>query len=147
MFHRFHHPRHRYGRRGGRRGGCGASSWHEGGGFGAAFGVKRPLRYLAYKLDLDEEQVNELAKVLKDLKTERAQAEVDNQRAIGGIADSLAGDEFDKEAAREAVDSRVESAKRVQDQVLEALAQIHAILEPEQREQLAYLIRTGSLSI
>ena len=146
MFHRHHRHAH-YGRRGGRRGGCGAPSWHEGGGFGAAFGVKRPLRYLAYKLDLDDEQTGELAKVLKELKTERAQAEVDNQRAIGGIADALAADAFDKDKAKEAVDARVESAKRVQEQVLAALEAIHEILEPEQREQLSYLIRTGSLSI
>src|SRR5437867_3740162 len=39
---------------------------------GGAFGVRRPLRFLAYKLDLDERQVSELAKILTDLKTERA---------------------------------------------------------------------------
>lgn len=32
-----------------------------GGGFGGTFGVRRPLRFLAYKLELDEKQVAELA--------------------------------------------------------------------------------------
>src|SRR6266436_2149234 len=37
----------------------------------AAFGVRRPLRFLAFKLDLDESQVTELAAIMNDLKTER----------------------------------------------------------------------------
>src|SRR4051812_19532092 len=46
---------------------------------GGAFGVRRPLRFLAHKLELDEKQVTELARVLNELKTERAQAAVDNR--------------------------------------------------------------------
>ena len=53
----------------------------EGGGWpGGPFGVRRPLRFLAYKLDLDEAQTAELAAILDDLKTERAQAAVDQRR-------------------------------------------------------------------
>lgn len=144
MFHHFR-PRYRYGRRG-RRGSCGSGAWHEG-GFGPAFGVRRPLRFLAYKLDLDDEQTSELAKILKNLKTERAQAEVDNQRAVGVLADALSGDDFDTEAAETAAQGRVESAQRVQEEVVRALERIHGILEPEQRDRLAYLIRTGALGI
>src|SRR5262249_3446293 len=46
------------------------------GELGGGFGVRRPLRFLAFKLDLDPEQVTELARILDQLKTERAQAEV-----------------------------------------------------------------------
>src|SRR5690349_282243 len=46
-------------------------------GGGGAFGVRRPLRFLAYRLNLSETQVEELAKILDELKTERAQAAVD----------------------------------------------------------------------
>src|SRR5262245_16435497 len=56
----------------------------------AAFGVRRPLRLLAYKLDLDAEQVSELARILNELKTERAQAEVDDRRTVATFADALA---------------------------------------------------------
>src|SRR3954465_2099727 len=55
--------------------GGGGGGWDDGGGGG--FGVRRPLRFLAYKLELDERQVAELARILSELKTERAQAEVD----------------------------------------------------------------------
>ncbi len=46
-------------------------------GGGGAFGVRRPLRFLAYRLNLNETQVEELAKILDELKTERAQAAVE----------------------------------------------------------------------
>src|SRR5579883_2516614 len=52
-----------------------AEAWEEGGGGG--FGVRRPLRFLAHKLGLDEPQIAEFARILNELKTERAQAEVD----------------------------------------------------------------------
>ena len=117
-----------------------------GGGFGA-FGVRRPLRFLAYKLNLTEAQVSQLARILNELKTERAQAAVDNRRAVAGFADAVAGETFDDAKARGAADDRVKSAGRIRDAVVKALGEIHAILQPGQREQLAYLIRTGTLTL
>src|SRR5262245_46548065 len=77
----------------GRRG-C-EPGWEASGRFGdAGFGVRRPLRFLAFKLDLDERQVAELAKILADLKTERAQAEVDGRRTLASFADALGRDAF-----------------------------------------------------
>src|SRR5207245_2370132 len=49
----------------------------------AAFGVRRPLRFLAFQLGLDETQTREVARILDELKTERAQASVDH-RHVGG---------------------------------------------------------------
>ena len=115
-------------------------------GFGG-FGVRRPLRFLAHKLSLNDRQVAELARVLDDLKTERAQAEVDRRRTGAAWADALAGEAFDAAKAAEAGALRVQSAERVRDAVLKALQGIHAVLSPEQRVQLAYLIRTGTLSV
>jgi hypothetical protein len=109
--------------------------------------VRRPLRFLAYKLGLDERQVSELARVLNELKTERAQAEVDRRRTVAGLADAIAGAEYDAGKAQEAGALRVASAERVRDAVLRALQQIHGLLDDEQRKRLAYLIRTGTLAI
>ena len=116
-------------------------------GFGSGFGVRRPLRFLAYKLHLDEEQVARLARILNEVKTERAQAEVDGRRTLAAFADAVAGSTFDEQRAADGAALRVRSAERLRDVVLKALAQIHALLEPEQRERLAYLIRTGTLVI
>jgi len=113
----------------------------------AAFGVRRPLRFLAFKLDLDEDQVTELAAILNDLKTERAQAEVDGRRAVSAFADAVAGESFDGQRAAEGGTTRVRAAEHLRDAVQKALGRIHALLRPDQRQKLAYLIRTGTLRL
>ena len=114
---------------------------------GGSFGVRRPLRFLAYKLELDERQVGELARILDELKTERAQAEVDRRRSLSAFADAVGGDAFDEARAKEAAGSRVATAERLRDAVTSALRRMHALLDKDQRERLAYLIRTGVLSL
>ena len=120
----------------------------EGGGYGGgAFGVRRPLRFMAYRLGLREEQVAELAKVLAELKTERAQASVDNRRTLSGLADAVGGESFDAAKAADASKARSDSAERLARSVSSALERIHALLDAEQRKQFAYLIRTGAIGI
>jgi Spy/CpxP family protein refolding chaperone len=109
--------------------------------------VRRPLRFLAFKLELDERQVTELASILNELKTERAQSAVDHRRTTSALADVVAAESFDEAKATEATGERVKSAERVQGAVARALGRIHALLDPEQRRKLAYLLRTGALSI
>src|SRR6185503_18274656 len=103
-------------------GGWQAGPWghhgHGGGGGddfggGGAFGVRRPLRFLAYKLNLKEDQVEQLAKILDELKTERAQAAVDDRRTVAAFADALGLDKFDEARAKEGGDLRVKSAERL----------------------------------
>src|SRR5262249_3867343 len=112
---------------------------------GEAFGVRRPLRFLAYKLHLNDAQVAALARILDEVKTERAQAEVDGRRTLAAFADAVAGETFDLQKAAEGAALRVRSAERLRDGVVKALGEIPALLDREQRERLAYLIRTGTL--
>src|SRR5881296_3846836 len=114
-------------------GGCGPSGggsrWEgpppwfaEPGPFGTgAFGVRRPLRFLAMRLGLDEPQVREVARILDDVKTERAQAAVDHRRMSASLADVLAGDTFDAGAAAEAGTTRLHSAERMRQATVRAL--------------------------
>ena len=118
------------------------------GDFGSgAFGVRRPLRFLAHKLELNEKQVGELARVLNELKTERAQAAVDHRRTIAGFADAISSEAFDNEKVNAVAAERVKSAERLRQAVVQALGRIHPLLEPEQRAKFAYLIRTGALTL
>ena len=39
------------------------------------------------------------------------------------------------------------AAAKVRDTLINALQQIHSLLSPEQRQRLAYLIRTGVLAV
>lgn len=120
--------------------GCGDS-------VGGGFGVRRPLRFLAFKLQLSDSQVGEFARILNELKTERAQADVDDRRALAALADAVSGGTFEEARATQAAAQRVQSTQRLQDVVVKALGRIHALLNPEQRANLAYLIRTGTLTL
>ncbi len=66
------------------------------------FGVRRPLRFLAWKLQLDDGQISQLAAILNELKTERGQAEVDDRRALTLLADAAESEPFDQAKAAEA---------------------------------------------
>ena len=114
---------------------------------GGAFGVRRPLRFLAYKLELREEQVAKFAAILNELKTERAQAAVDHRRRLSFIADALEGSAFDESKVEAAGAEQVRSSERLKNAVAHALKQFHAVLDDEQRKKLAYLLRTGVLTI
>ncbi len=102
---------------------------------------------MAHRLDLSEEQIKQLAQVLADLKTERAQSEVDNRRTVGNFADALEAEDFDEATAKDGGDRRVASAERLREAVLKALRRTHEILDEEQRAKLAYLLRSGTLTI
>ena len=93
----------------------------------SAFGVRRPLRFLAHKLDLDEKQITALVRILDGVKTERAQADVDDRRALAEFADAVAGDTFDAAKAASAGDRRVQSAARLRETLTHALEEIHAL--------------------
>jgi Spy/CpxP family protein refolding chaperone len=140
-------------------GGCGTAHGHgnwetrfagppDDGDFGGgSFGVRRPLRFLAHRLDLDERQVGELASILSELKTERAQAAVDHRRSTAAFADQIAGETFDPAKVTQIASERVKTAEHLREALVRALGKIHALLTPEQRGKLAYLIRTGALSL
>lgn len=116
-------------------------------GGGGGFGVRRPLRFLAHKLELSEAQVPELARILDELKTERAQAEVDHRRTVTAFADAIEGATFGEARSREGGDLRVKSAERLRDAVTLALSRLHAMLDDDQRKRLSYLVRTGVVSL
>jgi LTXXQ motif family protein len=112
----------------------------------AGLGVRRPLRFLTWKLDLTSDQIAAAARILERLKIERAQAEVEQRRSASALADAMEGERFDAAAATAAADQRADSARAVQKAVATALAELHASLEPDQRRRLAMLIRTRSIA-
>jgi len=122
-------------------------SQHDGDFGGGPFGVRRPLRFLAHRLDLDDRQVAELASILSELKTERAQAAVDHRRSTAAFADTLGGETFDESKVAQIAGERVKTAEHLRDALVKSLARIHALLNTEQRGKLAYLIRTGALTL
>jgi Spy/CpxP family protein refolding chaperone len=114
---------------------------------GGPFSTRRPLRFLAHKLDLDEKQFTELARILDELKTERAQSAVDDRRTLADYADAMTGEAFDAAKAAAGATRRAESNTRVNAALVKALQQIHSLLNAEQRATFAYLVRTGFLTM
>ena len=105
------------------------------------------MRFMARQLDLDEDQVEELARILDDLKTQRAQARVDRRKAVSTFADAFLGETFDADSVRDACKARAESEREVEDAVFVALERTFGLLDKEQRKRLAYLLRSDGLSI
>jgi hypothetical protein len=114
---------------------------------GAGLGVRRPLRFLAHKLDLTDEQTSRLARLLERMKLERAQAALDLRRAAADLADAIEAERFDPATVEAAGQRRVEAARRVEETVAQTLAELHAHLEPAQRAAFAELLRTGAVRI
>ena len=111
------------------------------------FGVRRPLRYLSYHLDLDESQRRKLAASLERLKLEREQARLDRKKADASLADALADPEVTGEAIVAALLPRAQIVTEMQTVIAEELQKIVAALDDDQREEFAHLLRTGILKV
>ncbi len=130
------------------RGFSGRSGFHGDFVFGAGgLGMRRPLRFLAYRLDLDDRQVSRLGRILEGVKVEREQAAVDLRRAAGELADALEESTIDEDRLRAAGERRINAGRRVQEAVARAMGELHELLDEDQREDLAGLIRTGALRL
>jgi hypothetical protein len=82
-----------------------------------SFGVRRPLRFLSYQLDLDESQRRRIAVVLDGLKTEREQAALDEKKMVTELADRLTDPAVTTDALTGTLNARVRSTERVQQQI------------------------------
>ena len=131
-----------------RRGPRGRAFHHPQGGPGPrGVGVRRPLRFLVERLDLDDAQAAELARVMEQLRLERQQAELDRRRARSTMADLVEADVLDAAALDAAADVRIAAARRIRDATVAAVKRLHAALRPEQRAKLALVLRTGPLEL
>ncbi len=112
-----------------------------------AFGIRRPVRFLAERLDLTEKQLSQLARIVERIRIEREQAAVDLRRAAAQFADALEGSDFTLDAAKAAGQQRIDAAKSVQEVVSRSLQELHELLDEDQRDELASLIRTGAIKL
>lgn len=114
---------------------------------GGVLGVRRPLRFLAHKLELSEAQVATFAAILDEIKTERAQAAVDQRRRTSALAETLESTTFDEQRVASIGDDQRQSDEKIHAAVARALKKMHTALDDEQRKRLAYLLRTGALAM
>jgi hypothetical protein len=112
-----------------------------------SFGVRRPLRYLSYQLDLDEPQRRQIGAVLDEVKIEREQAALDEKKMVAELADQISQPEIKADSLRETLTTRVRSTEQIQRCSANALEKIVATLDADQREEFAYLLRTGAFRL
>lgn len=113
---------------------------------GGSLGVRRPLRFLTWRLDLSREQAAKVARVIERLKIEREQADVDLRRAAAEMADAVEAASFDRARIDAAHQRRIDAARSVQVAVDRALEELHGLLDEEQRETFAALIRSREIA-
>src|SRR5262245_12973550 len=114
---------------------------------GPTFGVRRPLRHLAWKLNLTEAQIRDVVDVLDKLKTGYNQAQIDRDRSTSEIAAVFSGAEFDSARASAALSTRTRATDALNQELLAAMQRIFAILNEDQRRDFAYLLRSGAFML
>lgn len=122
---------------------------HHGGGpgpgphrhHGGPFGGRRPMRFLARRLNLSDDQFRKVAAILSSLRVARQQAAVDRQRAMAHYATAMEADALDPAALDAAQAQQAAAAKAQHEAMAEALAGLHALLDDEQRAELSLLLR------
>ena len=111
------------------------------------FGVRRPLRYLGYQLDLDEDQMRKVAAILDRLKVEREQGSLDEKRTVSELANIVTKGDVSVEELRDVLKPRIDSAGRLQLAVARAVLEMVEVLDEDQREEFAYLLRNGTVNL
>lgn len=131
--HRMHGPPHGWGGHPGRRG--------RGRGRGRRKGFDRAAaERLKRRLDVDEDQEDLVDLALKDLR----QATRDFKRTLHDgrtdLAEAFADDEVDAAALAALFSTQDEEIARFRREAVSALKQLHAVLEPDQREEAVRLL-------
>ena len=112
---------------------------------GSSFGVRRPLRYLAYQLDLTDDQTRRIAVILDRLKTEQEQVRLDESRTISALAELIVREGVSIDELTDALQPRVASAERMRLVTARAVQEVQALLTREQREEFAYLLSNRAI--
>lgn len=121
------------------------SRWHR--GRGASFGVRRPLRYLAHRLDLDENQVRRMAAVLNQLKTEREQASLDEKRTVANLAGLLTEGTPTLEDCKKQLSGRISAAEHMVEETAKAIVALSELLDEDQMAEFIDLLLTGEFTL
>ena len=119
---------------------------HEGRGT-SGFGIRRPLRYLAYHLDLDDGQLRRVAAAFDRLKTEREQTRVDELRTANELGELVAEHSPGIDDVKAALQPRVSATERQQLAVARAVHDIAQVLDEEQRQQFVALLSSQTIKL
>lgn len=101
------------------------------------------LRGLFRRIGARPDQAKAITAEADALAAELRAARSDLLGLRGELADLVAGPALDAEQVVRSMDARLEKAQAARRRLAEAVARVHAVLDPAQREQVAALLRTG----
>jgi uncharacterized membrane protein len=106
-------------------------------------GPRAGVRFLAARLGARPEQETVLAAEADGLAAELARARAELAGVRAEVADLFAAPALDAAAVAAAIDARLARLAAVRARAAEAVARVHATLDPDQRARLAALVRAG----
>lgn len=116
-------------------------------GGSAGFGIRRPLRYLVHRLDLDDSQTRRMAAVLNQLKTEREQAQLDEKRTVTAVAELMSEDTPTLDEVQAALKPRIDSVEKLNTEVAKAVVAISDFLDEDQKDEFVSLLLAESITL
>lgn len=103
-----------------------------------------PLRYLFRRLRTRPEQEQVISAEADALVSEVRALRADLRSVRDELADLLAAPSADAAAVQAAIDARIARLAAIRSRLAQAVARIHATLDPAQRATLATLVREGA---
>lgn len=121
-------------------GGCGGRR-HRFGHMGRGFGFG-PMRFFGIlrALDLSPAQKRELGETFFKVKDRVSTLRFRSFAGIDTLVDAVTGAEFDRAAVEQAAAQHAEAVGAARQELVEALAKLHATLTPAQRERLREMV-------
>jgi Spy/CpxP family protein refolding chaperone len=106
-------------------------------------GAPLVLRGLFRRIGARPDQAKAITAEADALAAELRAARSDLRALRGELADLVGGPTLDAEQVSRAIDARLEKAQAARRRLADAVARVHAVLDPAQRQQVAALLRTG----
>ena len=135
---------HRYG---GMYGGCYGRGFRGRRGFRGGwqgrpnFGGPGRFFWLMRELDLDRKQKHAVWGVVQDVKRSIGELRYSGVEGLESMVDALGQETFDRASVDAAAQKQGDAMADVRQKIVSGLERIHAILTPEQRERLRYILR------
>jgi Spy/CpxP family protein refolding chaperone len=109
------------------------------GGRGGPWFLQRLFRRLGTRPEQEKVVSAEASALAGELRALRE----DGRALRAEVAELLAGPALDAQAVSRALDGRMAKLQALRDRISEALARVHAVLDPHQRAELATLLARG----